>query len=220
MIVFVMGPSCAGKSTFIKKNFPTFKKIDLYDFELENGFSVEGIMQAYEECKNALVKAIKNGEDVVMEHTLLKAIRRDIYIKAVKEITNEPIIAYFICPSDNELKSNAKRRMISFWKDELKNIRDIMELPTTEEGFGEIHIIDKNLYTEGEIDMVLKETFLELYKEVFNEDGTVKNCGRRKCQELITAAMQVETHDDGYFGNDRTGMMNTERIQDLHNRII
>lgn len=218
MIVFVMGPSCGGKSTFIKKNFPNFKKIDLYDFEMENGFSMEGIVQAYEECKNALIEAVKNKENVVMEHTLLKAIRREVYIKAVKEVTDEQIIGYFICPSDTELKSNANRRMISFWKDELKNIRDIMELPTTEEGFAEIHIIDKNLYSEGEIDEMIKTSFLTQYKEVFNEDGTVKNCGRTKCQKLISLAMQLEKHEDRYFGNDRTGMMNVEHIQELYNK--
>lgn len=220
MIVFVMGPSCGGKSTFIKKNFPNFKKIDLYDFEIENGFSVEAIMQAYEECKNALIDAIKNGENVVMEHTLLKAIRREVYIKAVKEVTDEPIIGYFLCPSDKELNSNAKRRMISFWKGELANIREVMELPTTEEGFSEVHIIDKNLYSEGEIDMLIKESFLELYKEVFNEDCSVKNCGRVSCQKLIKLAMQLEAHEDGYFGNDRTGMMNVEHIQELYKKNI
>lgn len=220
MIIFVMGPSCAGKSTFIKKNFPDYKKIDLYDFEIENGFSVEAIMQAYEECKNALVESIKNKENVVMEHTLLKAIRRKVYIEAVKEITDEPIVGYFICPSDDELKANAKRRMISFWKDELNNIREIMELPTTKEGFNEVHIIDKNLYSEGEVNMVLQDSFLNLYKEIFNEDGSVKICGREKCRKLISLAIQMEKHEDGYFGNDRTGMMNTEKIQELYEKII
>lgn len=146
MIVFVMGPACAGKSTFIKHNFPDFKKIDLYDYEQKNGFSFEGVYQAYEECRIDLIDAVNKKENVVLEHTLLKAIRRKVYIDSIREITDEDIVAYFIYPSDKQLESNAKKRNISFFKGELENIREIAEMPTIDEGFSEVNIITKNIY--------------------------------------------------------------------------
>jgi hypothetical protein len=81
-----------------------------------------------------------------MEHTLLKAIRREVYIDAVQEITDAPIIGYFLLPSDEELNENAKKRSVKFYEGELDNIRDILDIPTIEEGFAEIHIITENKY--------------------------------------------------------------------------
>ena len=145
-IIFVMGPSCGGKSTFIQNNFPNYKKLDLYDYEVKNGFSIPAILQSYDEIKEDLLKAIKNNEDIVMEHTLLKAIRREVYIDAIKEITDAPIIGYFILPSDEEIKINAEKRKVSLYDGELDNIRKILDIPTEEEGFAEIHIITENKY--------------------------------------------------------------------------
>ena len=150
-IIFVMGPSCGGKSTFIQNNFPDCKKLDLYDYELKNGFSVPAIIQSYEDIKEDLIAAIKNNEDIVMEHTLLKAIRREVYIDAVQELTDAPIIGYFLLPSDEELNENAKKRNVKFYEGELDNIRDILDIPTVEEGFAEIHIITENKYWKEKI---------------------------------------------------------------------
>ena len=32
-IIIVAGPTCSGKSTFIKNNFPKHTKIDVFDFQ-------------------------------------------------------------------------------------------------------------------------------------------------------------------------------------------
>lgn len=142
-IIFVMGPACAGKSTFIKENFPEFKKIDLYDFQ-ERWVTVENVMKSYEECLKALLDVIKNKEDVVLEHTFLKAIRRKAYIDAIKEITDTPIEAYFLFPSDEELKENAKQRGIKLNEKTIQLYREIAEFPTIEEGFAQVTLIRKN----------------------------------------------------------------------------
>ena len=145
-IIFVMGPSCAGKSTFIKKNFPDMKVLDLFEYEERIGFSIPAIKEAYKQIEEDLVDCVKNNEDVIMEHTLLKAIRREVYIKAIKEVSDSPIIGYFLLPSDDEIKANAKKRRVKMSDSELKNVREILDIPSVEEGFSEIHIIDKNLY--------------------------------------------------------------------------
>ena len=145
-IIFVMGPSCAGKSTFIKKNFPDMKVLDLFEYEERIGFSIPAIKEAYKQIEKDLVDCVKNNEDIIMEHTLLKAIRREVYIKAIKEVSDSPIIGYFLLPSDDEIKSNAKKRRVKMSDSELKNVREILDIPSVEEGFSEIHIVDKNLY--------------------------------------------------------------------------
>ena len=53
---------------------------------------------------------------------------------------------------------------------------------------------------------------IELYKKVFNEDGTQKLSGREACKELIKAC-QDACYQDIDFGNEETGMMNVENIQ-------
>ena len=145
-IIFVMGPSCAGKSTFIKKNFPDMKVLDLFEYEERIGFSIPAIKEAYKQIEKDLVNCVKNNEDIIMEHTLLKAIRREVYIKAIKEVSDSPIIGYFLLPSDDEIKANAKKRRVKMSDSELKNVREILDIPSVEEGFSEIHIVDKNLY--------------------------------------------------------------------------
>lgn len=145
-IIFVMGPSCAGKSTFIKKNFPDMKVLDLFEYEERIGFSIPAIKEAYKQIEKDLVDCVKNNEDIIMEHTLLKAIRREVYIKAIKEVSDSPIIGYFLLPSDDEIKANAKKRRVKMSDSELKNVREILDIPSIEEGFSEIHIVDKNLY--------------------------------------------------------------------------
>lgn len=142
MIAFVIGPSCAGKSTFIKENFPEFKKIDLYDFQTDN-MSVEEVWQSYLECRDALKEAVSDNENVVLEHTLLKRHRRDMYIEAVKEVGDFPIDIYVILPDVNTLLERRRARGIKlnssrFLQEEI----DMCDIPIKEDGFNKIVIIN------------------------------------------------------------------------------
>jgi hypothetical protein len=55
--------------------------------------------------------------------------------------------------------------------------------------------------------------FMYLYPEVFEEDGSVKACGREKCKSLIYYAYSIRPH--GHFGNPDTGWMDQENITAL-----
>ena len=62
--------------------------------------------------------------------------------------------------------------------------------------------------------MIDKNKFKEKYDAVFNENGSVKLCGREKCKDLIIACMVLSKNGTkNYFGNPDTGMMNVENIQ-------
>lgn len=51
----------------------------------------------------------------------------------------------------------------------------------------------------------------EAYEKVFDSDGSIKVCGREACSNLINACSSLEP--TVYFGNSKTGIMDTERIQ-------
>lgn len=139
-IKIVMGPSCTGKSTFIKETFPNATVIDLFDFQ-KDFMSVDEVMQSYIACKDALVSAIKENKDVVLEHTLLKSKRRPMYINAIKEVTDEPINVYVLIPDKEDYLEFSEKRNCNMSKETIDMMFDTLEIPTIEEGFNNIYII-------------------------------------------------------------------------------
>ena len=65
-----------------------------------------------------------------------------------------------------------------------------------------------------------KTEFNEKYNNVFNDNGTIKNCGREKCKDLIIACMVLSKNNSNYFGNPDTGMMNVPNIQQFKNGLL
>lgn len=141
-VIIVAGPTCAGKSTFIKDHFPNHKVIDLFDYQKHFKYvTVDAVLQSYEECKMALQEALRNGEAVVLEHTLLKQKRRPMYIDAIRECTDEPIEMYFLMPSDKQLIKQMRERSYASDIKTAQNMKDTVELPTLDEGYTVVHII-------------------------------------------------------------------------------
>lgn len=141
-VIIVGGPAGAGKSTFIKEHFSDKTVIDLKDFQDKYRFlSYDNVVKSYEDCKEALVNAIKEGKDVVMEHTLLRAIRRDVYIKAIKEVTNDDIVIYFFKPSMNLLAKRIEHRSGASGERSARVSLETLEVPTYDEGYTKIYII-------------------------------------------------------------------------------
>lgn len=138
-IVFVIGPSCAGKSTYIKNHFDNYEVVDLYDFQRDfKVITLDTILQSYEQCKSALINCIKQEKDVVLEHTLLRAERRKPYIDAVKDLGDYNIDVIVIKPDKETLKERKKSRKCHTDTSDL----ELLEMPTFEEGFDNILIID------------------------------------------------------------------------------
>jgi len=55
------------------------------------------------------------------------------------------------------------------------------------------------------------------YNTVFNEDGTIKACGRDACAQLIKLMKEFSTKD---VGNENTGMINIEIMKAEYQRIL
>lgn len=66
----------------------------------------------------------------------------------------------------------------------------------------------------------MKNNFFSCYNEVFNEDGSVKNCGRRKCIDLMILAEKLcpDAKPDE-FGCKITGFMNEDKLHELKNKL-
>ena len=145
-IVIVAGPMCAGKSTYIQKNFPNHTVIDLYAFQDGMDFpTYETVMKSYEECRDALIEAIKRGEDVVLEHTLLKQKRRPMYIDAIRSVTDADIEMHWLQPSIDTLAHRAlERKMrinLKYCREFAEAVLESAETPTVDEGFSVVKII-------------------------------------------------------------------------------
>jgi predicted kinase len=142
MITFVCGVPCAGKTTFINKNFPEVEKINIFDYQ-EDCFLLQHYLNAQEKAKSDLLKVALNN-DVVMEHTLLKRKRRIEQIEYLRNGGYEgEIHLIFLNPPITILEKRIMERhktksSLNF----LKNHTDIVELPTEDEGFTSITILE------------------------------------------------------------------------------
>ena len=153
--VFVMGPPCSGKRTFIKHRFPEHFVVDLHEFQ-DGTIARASTWQSYLLCKDALVEALGSHEKVVLKHTLMKAKRRPMYIEAVRSVLGDgaPIACWHSFPTIDEY-SVYDRLDFERWskthtsspfdgpasESELARRLREFEVPTIEEGFSEVHRI-------------------------------------------------------------------------------
>lgn len=140
-VTIIMGPACSGKSFYIKSNYQNSTVIDLYDFQKKGFSNISDVWKSYEDCAEALKKAIKENKNVVLEHTLLKKIRREWYISQIREVTDENIDIVCIAPSPETLCKRAKSRNININTEDAKKELSILELPTIDEGYANVKII-------------------------------------------------------------------------------
>ena len=140
-IIIVMGPACAGKSTYIKRNFENFTVIDLYKYQEQNS-TIAKMAESYENCKQDFLKAVKEGKDVALEHTLLRASKRKEYIDAIRKITDCDIECICLCPSFKTIRERRKLRNCYYGGDlAIQDALDVLEIPKTMEGFSSVILV-------------------------------------------------------------------------------
>lgn len=57
----------------------------------------------------------------------------------------------------------------------------------------------------------------ELYEQVFDEQGNVKPCGRKVCQELMMICEQI-IHEP--CGDKENGFMNVEKVKEAYRKYL
>ena len=65
-----------------------------------------------------------------------------------------------------------------------------------------------------------RESFLEAYNLVFDENNNVKLCGRDKCKNLIIKSLVLSGREDNYFGSVKTGIMDVKNIISLKEEML
>lgn len=147
-VVFVFGPPCSGKLTFIKKHFPHHFLVDVHEFQMQG-------MGVWESCcatEAALKEALRNHDKVVLKHTLMKAKRRPMYTDAVRSVLGDGafIAAYYSLP-DIETYVRYDRLDLVDWQASHPDSREELcsraqlesnlfefEVPDEGEGFGSV----------------------------------------------------------------------------------
>ena len=146
MLTIVMGPSCAGKSTYINNNFDeSIKTFDIFDYQQRPLFSVDDVFETYKECSKHLCQALKEdpSQHYVLEHTLLKRIRREWYLENIRKVYDGPIEIICLKPSVDTLNRNYMKRFCTSDTDsKLNGSLDVLELPTMDEGYDKVTIIE------------------------------------------------------------------------------
>lgn len=142
MLVIVMGVPGAGKSTFIKEKFSDYKKVDIWDFQDFAFPTQENLYKAFIDCKDTLLDAIQTNENVVLEHTLFRAIRRKFYLEEIRKVYNGPIDLYFITPDDETINKNNLSRGSFSTISNVQAYKAALETPLKEEGFDNVYVIN------------------------------------------------------------------------------
>jgi len=152
----VMGTAFSGKTYFINENFPDCEILSIGEYQrrITEKMSIDKyiplqeykniLQRANDQIKRDMVEKLSQGKNVIMEHTLFKAMRRKEYLEAFRTVTDEPIDIYVMQPSDERLLQNIQtndeegERGIDSIKSEMREI----EIPSINEGFAHVYVVN------------------------------------------------------------------------------
>ena len=186
----VIGVSGSGRTHFIEHNFSSWKHFSVGDYqrklpeeagnpEFMDFFAQKLlIIKANEQIQADVIDALKQGDDVVLEHTWYKAKRRIAYMEEFRKLTDDPINIYVVMPSEEQFRNNlicsSKHDETDFnrlWKE-----MAAIEMPNIAEGYNKIFIVRDEIVEEliaeidsGLIDRVKKELAEEAALEAAKE---------------------------------------------------
>lgn len=151
-VVFVIGPPCSGKLTFVKENLPGYTVIDLHEIQKRSRTTWD----SYLVCERELIEALRRHRKVILRHTLMKAKRRPMYINAVRSVRPDARISCFYSLPDLETYVRYDDSDVASWnaahpdnpssphtKTALTIYLEEFEVPTLEEGFASVQHIQQ-----------------------------------------------------------------------------
>lgn len=120
-VYFVMGPTGAGKSTYIKNYLPEDSIIiDIHDFQKEvirnkSIISMDDLLLAEKNCVNTLIKLIKDNKEkdttIVLEHTMCFNTRKENYLRVAKSAGADYIEGICIIPNEKEYIKRLNKKL-------------------------------------------------------------------------------------------------------------
>ena len=203
MVKIVMGASSCGKSRFIQKHFADWSHHSVGDLQreirkeqIEQGKVIidelEVIVEANKKIKELVIKDLKEGKNVIMEHTLFKAKRRIGYVEAFKAVTDEPIDIYVMFPTDDELRANlaesdtCSESNVEYIKKQIQQI----EIPNCVEGFSNVYAVTDGVIRKINAELepnILTRAMQELMQE---EEEKRKEEKKKKQEEALIEEME------------------------------
>ena len=142
-IVFVMGLPFYGKSHYIKVHFSDYKVLDIFDYQKDYPIDIYHTLSSYYQLACELCKSLKDNDHIVIEHTLVKAKRRKMFIDIIQELIGQKPRAIFLKPNfESYNKNRVSRGEKPVTKDDYYFYFDQMEIPQVEEGFESVEIVE------------------------------------------------------------------------------
>ena len=160
-LTFIIGATATGKSFFINANYGMLDIdiLNVYDYQQlvydEAGFEdmiplsaqFRCLMKANDMLLEDIIKRLKMGKNVVVEHTLFKAKRRISYIEKIREAVDVIIEIYVMSPSESRWRANIENRKLERTFETFKQHADEIEFPNPAEGFDRVYEVVDDVAT-------------------------------------------------------------------------
>ena len=210
MVSFVIGVNASGKSYFIEHHFQSddCKRLDVFTYqqsvakESETKWlsAREELQRANDLLRDDIVSLVRERKNVIVEHTLYRALRRIGYIDAIREIDPDiPIVVYAMMPSDERLYHNCEERAKeiggsakSHYEHAKLDLRKVWEFPNSAEGFTKIFTVTDDSVaelTDQPNPTLVSQARGELRKEA--EQQAKKQSEREKHKNLVEATKHI-----------------------------
>lgn len=149
--IVIVGLPCSGKSTYVKENYPNATVIsfdntiqEMYpELSYNEAHKKVNLEEAEKTMKSRLLDAIKKADnDIIVDKTNLKIkSRRKLLASVSKKKFTTIAVVFSLSETEfikrNELRNKQEDKFISFKT--FKEMRDMYEEVTKEEGFDEIY---------------------------------------------------------------------------------
>ena len=198
---FVIGVTATGKTYFIENSFKdkNVEILNIYDYQIkvydEEGYNDSIPIDAEFRClKKAndmflhdIIEKLKDGKNVVAEHTLYKAKRRIAYIDEIRKAADVNIEVYVMCPTDILWEENIKKRkLLKDFNGYKREYTELFEFPNLSEGFDDIYEVSDGKVFKRE-DPLKPEIVEKARKEIKEENERIfkENKSRMEKDKLI-----------------------------------
>lgn len=210
MVSFVIGVNASGKSYFIKHYFQDddWERLDVFTYqqrvakESESKWlsAREELLRANDLLRDDIVALVRERKNVVVEHTLYRALRRLGYIDAIREEDPDiPIVVYAMTPSDQRLYCNCEERAKetggsakSHYECAKSDLEKVWEFPNPAEGFTKIYTVTDDSVMECADRpnfTLVSQAREELRQEA--ERQAEKQAKREKHEKLVEATKHI-----------------------------
>lgn len=140
-LIVVMGINNAGKTFYRQKFLNNYSYVDILEMQNKYPFiTYDLVLKSYYETSNRLLELFENNSTVILEHTLLRAVRREEFYFSVLRNKYPDIEIEVVCitPTLSQYLCNLRNRFTDYplsYRDIVNYVEmlKLLEKPTKEE---------------------------------------------------------------------------------------